>query len=197
MIENISVWAKSIAFAVIVVSILEMFLPNNKTKKYIKMVMGLFIIYNIISPFIKNKDKINFENIDIKDCISQGDINTIEINQESMDKRLQELYKEELEKDITKKVENKGYIVKLCQASFEINKSSPTSIKKITLKIQKDENTEGKLVNEIQKIKKINTNFSKRDDNSEDTKLSDSDKKSLKEFLIKEYEVDEKCLEIN
>ena len=34
MIENLSSWAKGITLAVIVVSILEMLLPNNKTKKY-------------------------------------------------------------------------------------------------------------------------------------------------------------------
>ena len=57
MIEFLSSWAKSLGVTIVIVSILEMLLPNNKTKKYIKVVMGLYILFNIISPFIKNKDK--------------------------------------------------------------------------------------------------------------------------------------------
>ena len=59
MIENLSSWAKGITLAVIVVSILEMLLPNNRTKKYIRMVLGVYVIFNIVSPLIKNKDVFN------------------------------------------------------------------------------------------------------------------------------------------
>ena len=38
MIEFLSAWAKSIGLAIIIISILEMLLPNNKTKKYVRMV---------------------------------------------------------------------------------------------------------------------------------------------------------------
>ena len=34
MIEFISSWAKSLGLAIVIVSILEMLLPNNKNKKY-------------------------------------------------------------------------------------------------------------------------------------------------------------------
>ena len=39
MIEVISSWAKSLGVAIVLVSIIEMILPNNKTKKYIRMVL--------------------------------------------------------------------------------------------------------------------------------------------------------------
>ena len=48
MIEFLSNWAKSLGLAIIVISILEMILPNNKTKKYVRMIFGLYIIFNII-----------------------------------------------------------------------------------------------------------------------------------------------------
>ena len=60
MVNFLSSWVKNLSLAIIVVSILEMLLPNNKTKKYVKMVMGLYILFSIISPFIKNSDKLNF-----------------------------------------------------------------------------------------------------------------------------------------
>ena len=54
MVNFLSSWVKNLSLAIIVVSILEMLLPNNKTKKYVKMVMGLYILFSIISPFIKS-----------------------------------------------------------------------------------------------------------------------------------------------
>ena len=66
MIEFISSWAKSLGLAIVIVSILEMLLPNNKNKKYIRMVMGIYILFNIVSPFISNKDIFNIEDLDIE-----------------------------------------------------------------------------------------------------------------------------------
>ena len=34
MIEFISTWVKGLGVAIVIVSIIEMILPNNKTKKY-------------------------------------------------------------------------------------------------------------------------------------------------------------------
>ena len=207
MIENLNTWAKSIILAVIVVSILEMILPNNKTKKYVKMVMGIFILYNIISPIIKDKSVLTFSEVELEEYKSDNS-NTIEVNQESMDKRLEELYIEEIEKDITKKVEKKGYIVKSCTVKAKITgNEDDVGITKINLKIEKNENMqneesdsdelEGKFVNEIQKIKKVNTSFLGKVEKEDNIALSQNDIQNLKKFLIEEYEVNERCLEIN
>ena len=60
MIGFLSSWAKSLGLAIVIVSILEMLLPNNRTKKYIRMVMGIYILFTIVSPFVKNKEIFNF-----------------------------------------------------------------------------------------------------------------------------------------
>ena len=86
-----------------------------------------------------------------------------EINQESMDRRINELYKEQLEKNITSKVEEQGYIVENCSVDIEItDKVETTKINKINLDVKQgenkktsDENIESKVVSEIQKIKEI------------------------------------------
>ncbi len=65
MIVFLSTWAEKIALSVIVISILEMLIPNNKMKKYIRVVMGIFILFNIISPLIEEKDLINMNNLDL------------------------------------------------------------------------------------------------------------------------------------
>ena len=201
MIENLSSWAKGITLAVIVVSILEMHLPNNKTKKYIKMVMGVFILFNIISPFINANHLKNLNEIDASKYVNENNKNYVE--QKSMDERLEELYIEEIEKDIIKKVEKKGYKVSMCKVDAKITKNEEeTGITKIKLKVEKtgevkqEENSsiENQIVTQVQKIKKVNT---KKIEEDKETSLEKSDIQNLKQFLIEEYEVNEKCLEIN
>ena len=201
MIENLSSWAKGITLAVIVVSILEMLLPNNKTKKYIKMVMGVFILFNIISPFINANHLKNLNEIDASKYVNENNKNYVE--QKSMDERLEELYIEEIEKDIIKKVEKKGYKVSMCKVDAKITKNEEeTGITKIKLKVEKtgevkqEENSsiENHRVTQVQKIKKVNT---KKIEEDKETSLEKSDIQNLKQFLIEEYEVNEKCLEIN
>ena len=199
MIEALSSWTKSIVLAVIIVSILEMLLPNNKHQKYVKMVMGIFILYNIISPLIKNQNSLSFDEIDVNSLtdngskLSQKVSNTnIVVNQESMDKRLEE----------------QGYIVKSCKVQATITQDEDkTGITKIKLKIEKNMNKaeeeksqedemEDRLVAEIQKIKKVTTKITTVNTGN-DPNLERQDIQNLKQFLIKEYGVNEKCLEIN
>ena len=218
MIEFLSSWAKSLGLAIVIVSILEMLLPNNKNKKYIRMVMGIYIIFNIISPFVKNQDVFNIENINIEkyalnETTEEQQVNKEEVNQTSMNKRIEELYIEELEKDITKKMEEQGYKVNSCKVEASIsNDEGETEIKEIRIKVEKnqtedknneeEENIENKLVTEIQKIKKVDTTVNKQDGNDneeekEENTVSKADIQNIKKFLIEEYEVNEKCLKIN
>ena len=218
MIEVLSSWAKSLGLTIVVVSILEMLLPNNMTKKYIRMVMGVYVIFNIISPLIENKEVFDVTSIDIENYTNTVSIATVD--QTSMNERIKDLYIEELEKDITKKVEEQGYKVSKCKVTANISSDNEEEslITKIKLTVKKDENfeqeeseknsdssenVENKIVTEIQKIKTIDTSIEKIKNNEEteksetDTKISRTDIQNIKKFLIKEYGVSEKCLEIN
>lgn len=221
MIEFLSSWAKGLGLSIVIISILEMLLPNNKTKKYIRMIMGLYILFTIISPLIKNKDIFNLNEIDIEKYTTTSTSTDIVVDQTSMDKRIEELYIEELEKDITKKVEEKGFEVTMCNVEAKITDNEDESkITKIKLNIQKSnnkevsteeesDNVENKLVTEIQKIKPIDTSIKSEDvtndevsndikkDTNTDNKVTRADIQNIKKFLIEEYGVNEKCLEIN
>ena len=56
MISFLSSWTEQIVLAVVIAIIIELILPNNKNKKYIQMVIGDYVLFNIISPIIKNKE---------------------------------------------------------------------------------------------------------------------------------------------
>ena len=219
MIEFLSGWAKNLGVVIVIVSIFEMILPNNKTKKYIRVVLGIFVMFNIISPFIKNKDKLSSVSIDLENYTTEQNVT---VDQTSMDKRIQDLYEKELEKYIKNKIEEQGYKVASCKVNATIlenenSNSEENTIQKIKLKIEKKKdieksnqdakNVENKIVTEIQKIKKVNTtignNTNNEDTNNKETdtnnfkKITRQDIQDIKKFIIDEYGVKEKCLEIN
>ena len=227
MVNFLSSWVKNLSLALIVVSILEMILPNNKTKKYIKTIMGLYILFSIISPFIKNSNNLNLSEFNINsyaEGIVEASSNEV-VNQESMDKRIKKIYVQELEKDITSKIKEKGYTVSNCKV--DVDGIEDGNIKNITVKLKdknenlnseenyknKKINIENVLVEEIQKVKiqvynnkeeqqsnnssleeEENKNESKQDSSS---KITKTDIQNIKNFLIEEYGVSEKCLKIN
>lgn len=209
MITFLSSWVKGLGLAIVIVSILEMLLPNNKTKKYIRMVMGIYVLFTMISPFVSNKEWFN----EIKNMNWEENIiaqTSTQVNQTSMDARIKQLYQEELEKDITKKLKEQGYEVTNCQVKLKIEENEEdTEISKIKIKVEKkqeketkeDNNIEEQIVTEIQKVKPINTSIQKEvnETNQEGTnkKVSKVDIQNIKKFLMEEYEVKEKCLEIN
>ena len=178
MIEFFSSWAKGIGVTVVIISIIEMLLPNNNSKKYIRMVLGIYLIFNIVSPLIKNKDILNVNNINLNETTIST--SSEEVDQTSMNKRIKKIYEQELEKDITKK-------------KVSIDKTIDTNK-------TEEKNTESKIVAEIQKIKKIDTNIGedKHENEKQDNKNIDkSDIQNIKKFLIDEYGVNENCLEIS
>ena len=210
MIEFISDWAKSLGLAIIIVSILEMLLPNNKTKKYIKVIMGIYILFNIISPFVKNKGIFNLNEIDLE-AYSSTQQNNEEVDQTSMDKRIIDLYEKELEKDIKDKLTKKGYIISNCRVIAKIgNKDEDTHITKIKLQIKskseeesqevENNNLENKILVEVQKIKPIETNINedkKEESINSEQMILNTDIQNVKKFLMEEYGVNENCLEIS
>lgn len=133
-----------------------------------------------------------------------------------MNRRLEELYNEELEKDISRKLNEKGYELIDCKIDVKIGDEETTKINKIKLTIEKEEsnneeqdndNEEGleeKIVTEIEKIKKVDTKVKNENESdteekvkTDKTKLTEQEKQEVKNFLSEEYEVEEKCLEIN
>ena len=215
MIEFISNWAKGLTMAVIIISILEMLLPNNKTKKYVRMIMGVFLLFTIISPFIQNDIKQELSVANLEDLFSnQTQIESKdEINQTSMNERIEELYIQELEKDIKNKMNEKGYEIEKIKIDVNIaDEQSETKINKIKLKLQKmqeseetttkNDSLENKIVTQVEKIKEIDTSIKKNEEknynNSKElSNLTSADLQNIKKFLKEEYGVDEKCLEIN
>ena len=110
MIEFLSNWIQGIAIAVIIASIFEMLLPNGNIKKYVKVILGIYIVFCIIAPFTNNKVLGDFdfskkvdefsENIGDKEY-SQNEVKT--------DKRLNKIYENTFEKELIQTIEKMNF----------------------------------------------------------------------------------------
>ncbi len=138
MIEFMSSWAEQIVLAVIVATIIEMILPKNKNKKYIQMVIGVYVLFNIISPIIKNKDDFSIEKYNIENYQTKSQY---EVDQSSMDEKLEKIYLEELEQIVISKFEENDYEVVKCKIDAELDSTKKNAgIHSITVKIQGENN---------------------------------------------------------
>ena len=59
--EWISGWIQGIIIAVIISTIIEMILPEGTSKKYIKVVIGVYILFSMVSPVITKITGNNFK----------------------------------------------------------------------------------------------------------------------------------------
>ena len=151
MINFISSWAEQIVLAVIIATIIELILPKNKNKKYIQMVIGVYVLFNIISPVVKNKEAISVEEYNVDEYQTNS---KYEIDQSSMDERIEKIYLEELQKNTISKFQDAGFEVEKCiiDAELDTNKKN-AGIHLITVKIKSpaDENELNKNVEELAK----------------------------------------------
>lgn len=198
MIEWVSSWAEQIVLAIIIVSILELILPNNKNKKYVKMVLGIYVLFSILSPIFKDTQTISVEGF-VDEQLENVNMQTnTNIDQSSMDKRLQELYIDALEKDIQSKVEEQGYSVFSCNVSAILDEENLNKgIQKIQMVVGRQ-----KQEKEQSKIKNVNTidiqvGINKYVKEKENEKIDNSKEiKKIVEMLSKTYEVNQNQISI-
>lgn len=206
MIEWISSWAEQIVVAVIIASIIEMLLPNGNNKKYIKAIIGVYILFTIISPVIGK-----FVNIDLKDIDYEKyfkEIETQETISQSLttnnEKAMGEIYISNLKADMKNKLEEKGYKVESINLKVELeDENNYGKVNEILLSISKqnEENSKTKENNTIAINKIEDVKIGNKVENTKEVKTSidigNSDKNQIKDYLSSVYDVKKKNIRIN
>ena len=158
MINFMSLLAEQIVLAIIVATIIEMILPQNKNKKYIQMIIGIYVLFNIISPIIKNEEEISIEKYNIESYTTSSQQ---VIDQTSMDERIEKIYLKELEATVTSKLEEKNIEISKCEIDAVLDTSKKNAgIHSINIKLR-DFVEEGKIT-EIKK--ELATDFEIKED---------------------------------
>lgn len=195
MISWFNSWAQGIILAVIIVTILEMIVPEGKNKKYIKIVMGVYITFTIISPIITKVTGNNFE-LDVskyEDLFNsnsmQGANEMTSINNQS----IENLYLNTIKTDIKTELDNEGYESKKINITADINvENEEAKIYKIDIEVTKKQNEK-----DIKKVNKVEIGNSTDESNIEDSNLSSGEVNKLKEVLAEKYEIEKEKIYIN
>ena len=198
MVSFISSWAQQIIFAVIIGTILQMLIPEGKNKKYIKIVIGVYILFAVISPVIGKNIDLNLDEFNI--TLENTTTNLDETNQDEINN----LYLTNLKQDIIAKLENKGYgcdnTTIETNENYEVEKIAITGI--YELEDSEDENDTSNSDNDVTPINEVSINQVQIGEKENSIKeqvvkgIPKSEEKSLKEYLSETYNVQEKNITI-
>ncbi len=188
MITKISSWAEQIIIALMIATIFEMILPDCKNKKYVKTVIGLYILFTILTPIIKL-----YNNGDISIASSEyitDTTNTISsYNNFNTETNIKSAYILSLKQDISSKLNSKGYTTGVIKV--DIDESEENYGKIISLDISISKKVENKISNNNISISKIEINNSTNNETTVEVgKKTEQEVKEIKEYLSNEYGVE-------
>lgn len=193
MLEWFRSWATGIVIAVIIATIIEMILPNSTSKKYIKIIIGIFIVYTIISPVIgsfKGGDLNNY--IKVENYI-QSNSNALKTNEvsDNAQSSIKKIYSQNLQNDLKTKLREKGYISN--NINISISNDDKYNIERIDIKVDekvtKSNQDEKQVKTIVDNIKAIKIKV-KKDDSQNNAIITENDKNEIKEYIKQIYQID-------
>lgn len=205
MVEWLTSWAQGIIVAVIIATIIEMILTNGACKKYVKVVIGLYILFTIISPmiikFTNNDFNVNelFDTKSYEEQLAKSDEDISKKLEENNNRTIKDIYKSNLEADIKAKLQDKGYKVE--SSYIQIQDDENYTIEFISLNLDKEEKVEeDKKENNIEKIEieEIEEINIQSGSNSAEEKnlISEAEQKELAEYISSTYDISVENIEI-
>lgn len=225
MIEWITSWAQGIIIAVIIATIIEMIVPDGNCKKYIKVAIGVYILFSIISPVISKITGKNFnisEEFNLEKFYKEADSKSIynDLNSNNSN-NIMDIYITNLKSDLTAKLKNKGYEVISCD--IEIKDEETYEIRSLKLSLKKisenngNEEKSGSGSNRVEKVEEVNEINIKMGESDNKTQNSESvnneannsgnkdyksdltayEKNQVKEYLEATYEINKKNISID
>lgn len=198
----ITMWAQGIIVAVIIATIIEMILPTNSNGKYIKVVIGMFVLFTIISPVINKFKNNDTDIINADDYLKNSENQTLETSSINLsnENTIKRMYEENLKVDIKSKVSQKGYTTD--EIKLEIMDNGEYTLNRIEFRVtaknnasnsnqENNANNTTTIIENIENIK-VSLGGSSRDEKKEEKSLiSESEKRKLREYLSGVYEVNE------
>ena len=204
MVSNISSWAQGIIIAIIVGSIIQMLLPENKNKKYIKLVIGVYILFYIINPVVGKQ--LNLNEFSLDEYLNvEAETNSEETN--IYDNTVKETFKSKVIYNIRSQLNSKGYesenikveiddecnILKIVikdvyENSKKNSNENDEKSNKNTENDEKEDNEDSQIV-----INKVDTSISSVDIKEEKVKgMAIIDQNNLIDYLSENYQIDKK-----
>lgn len=202
MVNVINSWAKGIILAIIIATIIEIILPEGNNKKYIKTIVGVYIMFVMIYPLMQ-KNKINIKSI-IQDTSTKMEQYKTEDLKLETNQFIEETYRNKIQEDMKVKIKNKGYKINYINLNIETkNEELYGKVNNINIQLSKTndkDKQENIKENTIQKIENVEINISNKlivNEESKCEEISLDEIKELKEYLSKEYGTAKEKININ
>ena len=211
----INSWVQGIIVAVVIATIIEMILPNGNNKKYVQIVIGMYVVFSIMVPIVNKITNNNFEissiiNIDkykkqFETSETNSKIITIENNN---DKSIKEIYISNLKNDMKTKLKEKGYIAK--EIGITLKNDNTYEIQEVIMKLENNKNNtqnsekeQNKNINAVEEIKIDNISISGKEEKEktktgieETSKITASEKTEIIKNISEVYGINEKNITI-
>ena len=177
--------------AVIIGTIIEMILPEGNSKKYIKVVIGIYVLFTIVSPVIT---KISGKEIQVSDILDLDEYieeaktasetqNQMELQNED---NILSIYVSGIKEDMKAKIEAKGYVVN--NIDIKVANDGSYTIQSIALDVENTDTSsseslnqkdEENLVGNVEGINKIDISISINSTENNSTENNSSENSNI------------------
>lgn len=188
MIEWFKAWSKEIVISVIIVTVIEMILPSNNMKKFVKVVMGLFIMYTILYPVIEVITDSNYSDnfgfygntSNVLECSAK-----IENERKKSNGIMSSIYTKNLKQDINNRLRDLGYE---CKSTSLIIDEESFEIKELAVEIKSKDPSKKKAYSIVKTVEYICVSVTNKN-NMENSVIDENDRLEIKDFISETYGV--------
>lgn len=198
MINFINSWAQGIILAVIIATIIEIILPEGKNKKYVKTVIGIYILFTIIYPLINKFTKLNINKLienTTKQMSTYQENNSLKID---TDKYIESTYKKKIEEDIKNKANEKNLNITFLNVYIETEDENRYGmLNNLVMKVEKGK-TKEKNSNTVNQIKEVNISKNVQNNETIENKtVTEKEINEFKEYINTTYYLEKEKIHIN
>ena len=198
MIKFINSWAQGIILAVIIATIIEIILPEGKNKKYVKTVIGIYILFTIIYPLINKFTKLNINTLienTTKQMSTYQENNSLKID---TDKYIESTYKKKIEEDIKNKANEKNLNITFLNVYIETEDENRYGmLNNLVMKVEKGK-TKEKNSNTVNQIKEVNISKNVQNNETIENKtVTEKEINEFKEYINTTYYLEKEKIHIN
>lgn len=199
MIKFINSWAQGIILAVIIATIIEIILPEGKNKKYVKTVIGIYILFTIIYPLINKLTKTNINTLienTTKQMSTYQENNSLKID---TDKYIESTYKKKIEEDIRKRANEKNLNITSLNVYIETEDENRYGmLNSLVIKVERNEAS--KKNNNVNQIKEVNISKDVQSNEiieNKDKTVTEKEINEFKEYINTTYYLEKEKIHIN
>ena len=198
MINFINSWAQGIILAVIIATIIEIILPEGKNKKYVKTVIGIYILFTIIYPLINKFTKLNINTLienTTKQMSTYQESNSLKID---TDKYIESTYKKKIEEDIKNKANEKNLNITFLNVYIETEDENRYGmLNNLVMKVENGKTNE-KNSNTVNQIKEVNISKNVQNNETIENKtVTEKEINEFKEYINTTYYLEKEKIHIN